>query len=118
LSIWHGSAGAGYSAIDVFKAARAGDAEAKRIIDRASNYLAQAAVALCTVIDPEVFVLGGGIAENEPELRDRISDVVITTLPFPPKVVQAALGGDSPLVGALALAVEKAVIVDERSSHD
>ncbi len=93
-----------FSAADVFAAAQAGDDEAAKIIERASNYLAQAAVSLCVIIDPEIFVLGGGIAENEPRLVARISEVVKTTLPYAPPVVKAALGGDSPLIGALALA--------------
>ena len=94
-----------FSAADVFAAARAGDDVAVKITERASGYLAQAAVALCTIIDPEVFVLGGGIAENEPRLVERISEVVRSTLPYPPPVVKAELGGDSPLIGALTLAV-------------
>ncbi|MDQ3685193.1 MAG: ROK family protein [Acidobacteriota bacterium] len=93
-----------FSAAAVFAAARSGDDGAVRIIERASNYLAQAAVSLCAIIDPEIFVLGGGIAENEPQLVARISEVVATTLPYPPPVVKAELGGDSPLIGALALA--------------
>jgi glucokinase len=97
-----------YSAADVFAAARSLNVEAERIIARATDYLSQAAVALCAVIDPEVLVIGGGIAENEPQLIDRIGEVVRTTLLFPPRVVQAGLGTDSPLIGALALAVEKA----------
>jgi len=93
-----------FSAADVFAAAQAGDDEAAKIIERASNYLTQAAVSLCAIIDPEIFVLGGGIAENEPRLVERISEVIKTTLPYPPPVVKAELGGDSPLIGALALA--------------
>jgi glucokinase len=97
-----------YSAVEVFAAARAGNVEAKSIIARVTAYLSQAAVALCAVIDPEVLVIGGGIAENEPQLIDRIGEVVRATLLLPPRVVQAGLGRDSPLIGALALAVEKA----------
>jgi glucokinase len=108
-AVKHGGVREDYSAANVFAAAREGHIEAMRIIDRAGNHLAQAAVALCTVIDPEVFVIGGGIAENEPQLIARISNVVRTTLPFPPQVVQADLGKDAPLIGALTLAVQKAL---------
>jgi glucokinase len=102
-----GVAGEPASASDVFEAARAGDGDAVAIVGRAGDYLAQAAVALCAIVDPEALVLGGGIAENTPELRDRIAHVVRETLPFPPDVVRAELGGDSPLAGAVALAVAK-----------
>lgn len=97
------------SAIDVFEAARAGNAQAIQIVGRASDYLAQAAIGLCTIIDPELLVLGGGIAENESTLRERIDKVIHETLPFPPKVVQTELRGDAPLVGALIIALEKIV---------
>lgn len=93
------------SAIAVFEAARRGDDTAQQIINRARDYLAQAAVALCTVIDPEILVLGGGIVENEFEIFNGIASMVQATLPFPPFVVLAELGGDSPLVGAMALAL-------------
>ena len=106
------SAKQGYSAspADVFAAARAGNDDAHRIVERAGNYLAQAAVALCTVIDPEVLVLGGGIVENEQALVDKIREIVRDTLPYAPQVVLAGLGKDSPLIGALVLAVDKAAV--------
>ncbi len=96
-----------FSAADVFAAARMGNVEAGQIVERASDYLAQAAIGLCTITDPELLVLGGGIAENEPALRNRISKVIGETLPFPPKVVETELRGDAPLVGALIVALEK-----------
>ena len=96
-----------FSAVDVFEASRAGNAEAIQVVERASDYLAQAAIGICTIIDPELLVLGGGIAENEPELRNRIGRVVHEMLPFPPRVVETELRGDAPLVGALIIALEK-----------
>jgi glucokinase len=96
------------SAEDVFAAARERESDAIRLISRACDYLAQAAVALSIIIDPEVLILGGGIAANEPALVERIRGVVRTTLPYPPEVVLAGLGKDSPLIGSLALAAEKA----------
>ncbi|MFQ5568934.1 MAG: ROK family protein [Rhodothermales bacterium] len=99
---------ASVSAIEVFDAARAGNLEAKAMVERAADYLAQAAVAISTIIDPEVLVLGGSIAQNEDALTDRIREVVTLTLPFPPRVVQAGLAGDAPLIGALALGAQLA----------
>jgi glucokinase len=106
----HGDEAPSVSAAEVFAAARAGDPVAVGIINRAGDYLAQAAVALCAIIDPEVLVVGGGIAENEPALIEHISEVVQETVPFPPPVVRAALGGDAPLIGALALIAERSAI--------
>lgn len=108
----HERSGTIFSAIDVFAAARAGNVDAERIVERAGDYLAQAAIGLCTIIDPELLVLGGGIAENEPVLRNRISEAVRETLPFPPQVVETELRGDAPLVGAVIIALEKVQSVD------
>ena len=96
------------SAADVFRLAREGDAEAARVVARARDYLSQAAVSICTLIDPEVLVVGGGIAENEPGVVGRIGEVIEETLPYPPVVTLTELGGVAPLTGALALAAEKA----------
>lgn len=102
---WAAKHGGDQTATDVFRLARAGDAKAREAIDRASNYLAQAAVALCVIVDPAILVLGGGIAVNQPELVEHISRVVRETLPFPPQVALSWLGEDAPLLGALQLAV-------------
>lgn len=91
-------------ATEVFRLAREGNERAKRLVDRAADYLAQAAVAIGTLIDPEKIVLGGSIAMNEPRIVERIRNVTSRTLPCPPDVVLASLGGDAPLIGALTLA--------------
>ncbi len=91
---------------DVFAAGDAGDHDAVEIIRRAADHLAQAAVAIGNLIDPDRIVLGGSIALHRPAIRDRITEVVTRTLPFPPDVVTAALGEDAPLVGALVLAAD------------
>ncbi len=91
-------------AVEVFEAARAGDAEAGALVRRAADYLALAAVAIGTILDPEVLVLGGSIALKEATISARIAEVVASTLLYPLRVVPAALGGDAPLVGALLLA--------------
>ncbi len=95
---------AGATAQMVFDAARAGDPQAQALVDRAADYLAEAVVALATILDPEVLVLGGSIALNEPELYHRLREVTQKTLPNPLKIVPSVLSGDAPLVGASILA--------------
>ncbi len=97
-------------AIEVFEAAQAGDPDAVALVNRAADYLAQAAVAIGTLVDPEVLVLGGSIAQHQTHISNRIREVVTTTLLFPPSIVQAALGGDAPLIGALTLAAQNAAL--------
>lgn len=91
-------------ATEVFRLAREGNERAAGIVNRAADYLAQAAVAIGTLIDPEMIVLGGSIAMNEPQIVERIRSVTARALPCPPDVVLASLGGDAPLIGALTLA--------------
>ncbi len=100
----HGGNGAPGEAVEVFTQARNGNAEAVELVHRAADYLAQAVVAVGALLDPEVFVLGGSIAQNEAWIAGRIREVVDETLPFPMKIVHSKLGGDAPLLGALALA--------------
>lgn len=95
-------------AAEVYEAARQGDAEARALVDRAADYLAQAVVAIGAVLDPQVIVLGGSIVEHQPRLYERIREVVGMTLMYPPEVRYATLRSDAPLVGALYLAQEKA----------
>ena len=95
-------------AVEVFEAARHGDADALALIQRAADYLAQAAVAIGCIIDPDRIVLGGSIARHSEEIAGRIEEVLHGSLPFPPDVVHASLGGDAPLVGALMLAARSA----------
>lgn len=95
------------TAADVFAAARAGNTAAATLVARAADYLAMAAVAVGTVVDPEVLVLGGSIAQHEAVVAERIQRVASATLAYPFKVVPARLGGDAPLVGALALAADR-----------
>lgn len=104
------------SAADVFAFARAGNPDAKALVDRAATYLAQAAVAISALLDPEILVLGGSIAQHEAPIAARIREVLAETLLFPPEVTLAALGGDAPLMGALLMAAEHAAISNAKVS--
>jgi len=95
-------------AVEVYEAAHAGDEEAVALIERAADYLAQTAVAVGAVVDPEVLLLGGSIALHQPNIMRRIREVVNEALLFPFEVKLAALGGEAPLIGALLLASNKA----------
>jgi glucokinase len=93
---------------EVLSSAREGDAEANKLVEQSADYLALAALAVCTVVDPEVLVLGGSIARNAPTISERIASLVRNTILFPPEVRMAELDGEAPIVGALSLASELA----------
>lgn len=92
------------TAEDVFEAAAAGDEAAATLVDRATDQLAQTALALCCILDPQVLVLGGSIALHVPQVAARMRQVLGAHLPVSIPVTVSALGDRSPLVGALSLA--------------
>lgn len=51
------------SAKTVFDCAKAGDALAMQVVDKACHYLGIAFAHIAQVIDPEVFVIGGGVSK-------------------------------------------------------
>lgn len=97
------------SALDVFEAAESGDSFAVEIVSNAADYIAQAAISICNIINPEELVLGGSIAEHQTIIIERLQDVLSVTLPYCPVIRLTNFGGDAPLVGALALAFDNAI---------
>lgn len=60
------------SAKTVFDAVKAGDELAMRIAERFGKYLGTALAVIAGVVDPEVFVIGGGVSKAGPVLLDYI----------------------------------------------
>ena len=67
--------GRAWKAQAVVEAARDGDADAKAALDRYIDRLGRALAMAVNLVDPEVFVLGGGMS-NVGELYDRLPEVV------------------------------------------
>lgn len=95
----------------VSRAADAGDRAARDMLDRAFIAIGALCASLVNVLDPEVIIIGGSIAEHRP----RIFDVVnreIERRAFPilvgeTRVVAPAFGGDVSLIGALPIVNER-----------
>ena len=60
----------------IFRAAAEGDESARRVLDRAFEYLTAAIVSYLHIFDPEVLILGGNIAEAGAQLLSPIRDEV------------------------------------------
>lgn len=88
---------------DVFDAAEKGDADAREVIDDAANYLAQSAIALAAVLDPELLILSGSIVQHQQVIFNRICEMVDRHIPHSPQIVLSEFDGDAPLIGAMAL---------------
>lgn len=91
----------------VAEAARAGDALATEIWDEMIHYLAVGVGNLFNVLAPEAVVIGGGVSEAGEQLfgplRDRVRGRARMLPPEQINILQASLGGDSGLYGALIL---------------
>ena len=92
-------------------AADAGDAadRAGRFLDELARRVALGAVAVCTVIDPGLVVLGGEIGlAGGTALADRVAAEVARISPVRPRVVPTAVASEPVLRGALLTAVQQA----------
>lgn len=94
------------SAKDVFDAVKTGDALATRIADEFGRYLGEALASLAVVVDPAVFVIGGGVSKAglvlipfvEKAFREKAFFANKDT-----KIVLAELGNDAGICGAARL---------------
>ena len=91
----------------VGRAAADGDAEADALLMRAWVAIGALCASLVNLLDPEVIVIGGGIAEHQPRLFDvarrELDRRVLPALAGRTRIVPAALGGDVSLVGLLPI---------------
>ena len=91
----------------VATAAEQGDARAAALLERAWVAVGALCASLVNILDPEVIVIGGSIAEHHPRLFDVI-DVELERRAFPilldkVRIVPASLGGDVSLIGSLPI---------------
>jgi len=93
------------TAREVFQAAREGDTLATRVIEQTIGYLAQAIANVAAVLNPEMVVLGGGVARSGDLLLEPIKERVKGTIPVMPEIVLSELGDEAVVQGAVALAI-------------
>ncbi|MNP20221.1 Glucokinase [compost metagenome] len=95
------------TAKDVFDSAKAGDEVATRIVNRAAFYLGKALAAVAVVLNPELYIVGGGVSKAGDFLFNEIRSVFAKLTPEPVqqglKIVPAILGNDAGMVGAAGL---------------
>lgn len=92
---------------DVFDAAKAGDEVALRIVHRAAYYLGKSLASVAAVLNPEMFIIGGGVSKAGDILFDEVRSVYASLTPEPLQrgvtIVPATLGNDAGIVGAAGL---------------
>lgn len=91
-------------------AAAQGDAEAQELLDSAARWLGVGVAAVLNLLNPEMVVLGGGMMKSASLFWETLSDEVQRrSLPSSfqaARLVTAALGGRSGVLGAVAYALE------------
>ena len=95
----------------VAKAADEGDADCRAVMDRAVEALGATLAGLVNVLNPEVIVIGGGIAEHRPQLLEAArAEIDRRAFPIPARRVRLErprFGGDVSLIGALPIVNER-----------
>jgi glucokinase len=87
---------------ELFGLAQAGDWKALKIVNQAAHYLGVAIADLQKTIDPELFVLGGGVSEVGAFYLDKVRASALEAAAGFGKVViqKAVLGSDAGVIGA------------------
>mgnify|MGYP005852781287 CR=1 FL=1 len=96
----------GVTAEEVFQAARAGQEWALHIVSETVDYLSFAVAIIGALIDPEVIVLGGGVARSAELLIGPILQRLEGVVPSPIRLVHSTLGSRAAVMGAIMLVLD------------
>ena len=91
------------TAKEVLDAAKAGDALAEQVMDVVVKYLGIAISHIALTVDPDVFVIGGGVSKAGQYLIDKIKVMYDFYTPISKNrgdIVLATLGNDAGIYGA------------------
>ncbi len=98
------------STVVLFRHAAAGEPEAKEAIEITLDYLGTGFASLVNVFNPEMLVIGGGVAEAGDEfiaqIKQAIEHKAMKAALRGLQVVRAALGNDAGFIGGISLAAE------------
>lgn len=99
------------SSKSVWDAYKAGDVVAARVVEKFAAYLGRALAAIAATVDPEVFIIGGGVSNAGDPLIDAVSKVyrayAFSSCKDIP-IVLAKIGNDAGIYGAAKLALDAA----------
>jgi predicted NBD/HSP70 family sugar kinase len=96
----------GLSAEDVFTAARRGEAWAQQVVGDTVDYLSLAIANISSLLNPEMVVIGGGVARSADLLLEPILGRLQGVVPYVPRVVASTLGRRAAAMGAIMLVLQ------------
>jgi glucokinase len=92
---------------DVFQAARTGEDWAQQVIAETVDYLSLAIANLAVCFDPEIIIVGGGVAGSADLLIDPIKQRIAGVIPKAPQIEATTLGANAPILGAVVRVFQK-----------
>jgi predicted NBD/HSP70 family sugar kinase len=93
------------SAHEVFELAAGGDPIAGAVVDDVASLLGAAIATVCSILDPELVVLGGGIGAS-PLLLRPVRGAAAALVPITARIETSLLGDRAALQGAIAVALQ------------
>jgi glucokinase len=91
----------------VFALAAEGNEQARTIIDETVTYLSMGIANIAHTLNPELFVMGGGVMDSKEfilaPLQEKVKKFLFPELASSIKIVQASLGGKAGVIGAAML---------------
>jgi glucokinase len=104
-------AGSSPSAKEIAQAAKNGDKLSKEAFDLAGFYLGRTVADFLHILNPSILILGGGVSMSgdliiKPMKESMAKHVIVPEYMDKLEIVQAALGDDAGLLGALALSIK------------
>ncbi|MFI6674885.1 ROK family transcriptional regulator [Kribbella sp. NPDC050470] len=92
----------------VFEAARTGDAVALEVVDRVVTRIARVLALLHTMLNPELIVVGGAVADAGDLLVPGLETHLTTLVDSPPRLAASTLGARAVVIGAVRRALDHA----------
>ena len=92
----------------VFDEARRGSRKAQRVVANEAHRIALTIAAVCSMLDPELVILGGGIGSNGDLLLEPVDRELQTLSPFRPRIEVSALRMEATLHGSVSMALQAA----------
>jgi predicted NBD/HSP70 family sugar kinase len=89
----------------IFARASGGDTAALAVLTDILNHLSSGLVAVAAVLNPELIVLGGGLAPSLAPYLHELQHQLVTRVPAPPRLELSSLGDRAVAIGAVKRAV-------------
>jgi glucokinase len=93
------------TAVEVFTAARLGEGWAKQVVDETIDQLSVTIANIACLLDPELIVLGGGVANAGDLLIPAIQERIRGVIPHTPRIEASTLGTRATVMGAITMTV-------------